>query len=390
MEEKNLDDKAIDEQNDFIVSVEEYKRAVVSTSDWTVKSMVDLIKNGSIDLDPKFQRRAAWNKTRKYNLIQSFMLGLPVPHIILAEKKDNSGGYIVIDGKQRLLTLRQFFAEKDDLVFKPLKLGKLDVLSNLYGKSYHRMKQDQEYKQYVTTLENQAVRTIVIKNWPNEDYLYKVFLTLNTGSMQLSAQELRQALHPGPFLDFCDSFAIKNKWINKYLGVVGVDSRMRDVELILRYFCIKIFIDEFPLKMSNNMKVFIDRCLEKLNSTWEDKKEKIIGLSKQFDKAMEFVYQVWGENAFRRFKDGEYVGGTTKSLFDIFTYYFSEPEIREAFMKQPMQLEQAFKDLCSEDIVYLMGLETRQQNPDVFGMRFNKTGKMIATLTNLNIQEPFI
>lgn len=81
------------------------------------------IAKDNIDLDPKFQRRDAWDQYDKSRLIESLILGLPVPPIILAERKGVKNKYIVIDGKQRLLTLRQFSAsENDDFDMLVLKI----------------------------------------------------------------------------------------------------------------------------------------------------------------------------------------------------------------------------------------------------------------------------
>lgn len=87
-------------------------------------------------------------------------------------------------------------------VFKQLKLKGLDILKDFNNKTYDQI--EMEYSEYINNLDNQAIRTIVIKNWPDEAFLYTVFLRLNTGSKKLSQQELRQALKPGPFLDFLD------------------------------------------------------------------------------------------------------------------------------------------------------------------------------------------
>jgi hypothetical protein len=80
----------------------------------------------------------------------------------------------------------------------------------------------------------------VIRNWPDEKFLYQVFLRLNTGSVPLSPQELRQALHPGPFSSFVDSFSGSSIEIRYILGLSAPDFRMRDAELVIRYFAFRI------------------------------------------------------------------------------------------------------------------------------------------------------
>ncbi|MDF3731776.1 DUF262 domain-containing protein, partial [Enterobacter hormaechei] len=174
----------------------------------------------------------AWDKSRKSNFIESLILGLPIPQLVLAERKNQRGAYIVLDGKQRLLSIRQFAAEKDDLVYESLKLSGLAIRADLKGKNVHDLRENADYYNDVAAFENQPIRTVVIKNWPSEEFLYHVFLRLNTGSVQLAPQELRQALHPGSFVSYIDSVAPENEAIKSILKLKKPDFRMRDNELL--------------------------------------------------------------------------------------------------------------------------------------------------------------
>lgn len=90
---------------DIAIQLEDIQQAVVWGTDWTAGTIVSQIEKGFIDLKPKFQRREAWDDKRKSLFIESLVLGLPIPQIILAERKEKRGTYIVIDGKQRLISL---------------------------------------------------------------------------------------------------------------------------------------------------------------------------------------------------------------------------------------------------------------------------------------------
>jgi hypothetical protein len=76
----------------------------------TAETVVSQLKRGSIDLNPNFQRRSAWTDKRQSLFIESLILGLPIPQLILAEDKTKKGSFIVIDGKQRLLAILRFSA----------------------------------------------------------------------------------------------------------------------------------------------------------------------------------------------------------------------------------------------------------------------------------------
>src|SRR5687767_8254345 len=85
-------------------SLQRLSEAVVSGSDWTTETILRQLERGNIVLNPDYQRRDAWRPARKSKFIESLILGLPIPQLVLAESRGRKGTFIVIDGKQRLLT----------------------------------------------------------------------------------------------------------------------------------------------------------------------------------------------------------------------------------------------------------------------------------------------
>jgi hypothetical protein len=84
-------------EDDLIQSLEKFDQAVIWGTDWTAETITNQLFRKNIDLFPKFQRRDAWSQIAKSKFIESLILGLPIPQIILAEKKDDKGKYIVIE-----------------------------------------------------------------------------------------------------------------------------------------------------------------------------------------------------------------------------------------------------------------------------------------------------
>ena len=210
-------------------------------TDWTTETIVNQLRRGNINLNPRFQRRNAWNTLRKSLFVELLILGLPVPQIILAEEKGKKGSFVVIDGKQRLLTLRQFSARPEGDDFEQLRLTGLSDQPELNGLTYGALQQNDQFASKLNNFDNQTIRTVVIRGWKDERYLYSVFLRINTGSVQLSPQELRQALHPGSFSDFIDDVSVDHVGVKRLLKLRDPDFRMRDVELVLRYFAYRNF-----------------------------------------------------------------------------------------------------------------------------------------------------
>ena len=267
----------------------------VTATDWTTETILNQLKKGNININPSFQRRDAWSKERKSKFIESIFLGLPIPQIILAEQKGSRGKYIVIDGKQRLLSLRQFDANQDD-EFEPLKLRGLEIKQELNGHTLADLENDILLNEELTEFQNHTIRTVVVRNWVDEEFLYLLFLRLNTESVKLSPQELRQALHPGPFLSFADEFTLNSKVLMDMLKIKKPDFRMRDVELVVRYYAFRNFLANY----TGDLKAFLDETCEVLNKNW-DKNEVILKKqASELEKAIEITEQIFGKYAFRK------------------------------------------------------------------------------------------
>jgi hypothetical protein len=371
-----FDNDIFDEENEneLKVNAQKFQDAVVWGTDWTTETIASQLKKKNIDLNPAFQRRDAWTDEEKSRFIESLMLGIPVPPIILAEIKGKKNLYIVIDGKQRLLSLRRFYSEgTENDSFKQLKLKGLQILSELNGKIYREI---DEFP-YKTNLDNQTIRTIVIKNWPDEAFLYTVFLRLNTGSKKLSPQELRQALHPGEFLNFLDEVTSESAVMKAMLNNKSEDSRMRDVELALRYFAYKYCIREY----NGNLKEFLDITCEKLNNEWDSKSEEIRKEYKELENAINLINKIFGEKkAFSRFVDGSYTNRFHRSLFEILTYYLSIAKLRDLIQEDLFEVFKAKFEEMNQDSEFLHSISDTTKEISRVCTRYNKMFELLASL----------
>ena len=372
-------------EEELNIDLSKFNQAVIWGTDWTTETMARQLEKGNIDLNPSFQRRDAWSEQEKSRLIESLMLGFPVPPIILAENKQKKNSYLVIDGKQRLLSIRRFYSNvsekefkaknlKEKDAFKQLKLKGLDILKDFNGKTYSQMQV--ENAEYINNLDNQSIRTIVIKNWPDEAFLYTVFLRLNTGSKKLSPQELRQALKPGAFLNFLDDETANSTAIKDMLNNKGADPRMKDIELALRFFAFKCF----PDKYKGNLKEFLDYTCENLNGNWEAKEYIIRDLFAELEKSIVFLKDLFAPDAaFSRYTDGKCNGRFNRSIYEILTYYFSIKEVRIAVEKKQEEFVNKFIELNDDqEFVYAVSNTTKDINRVV--IRFTKVSKILEDL----------
>jgi hypothetical protein len=364
-----------------------FSQAVLWSTDWTTETILNQLKRGNIELNPKFQRRDAWTEVRKSSFIESIILGLPIPQIILAERKDKKGSYIVIDGKQRLLSIRQFCASKDDSDFNILKLKELNMLPFLNQKSYEDIKIEQDLFESLNAFENQPIRTMVIRNWPNDDFLFTVFLRLNTGSLPLSPQELRQALNPGEFINFADEFSANSKALQEVLGNKKPDFRMRDIELAIRYFGFVNFLEEYK----GNLKDFLDRTCKILNNSWNKSMDKIMTQGEALEKSINTTFEIFGhKHAFSKWTNNKFLPSFNRPVFDIMTFYFSDEKISKKALESKKEIVEAFKTLCDNNIDFLRSLETSTKTMENTVKRLKIWGEAISKITKITVKTPEI
>lgn len=358
--------------------------AVVTSTDWTAETIFGQLKRGNIELSPRFQRREAWTDRRKSAFIESLFLGLPVPQIVLAERTDKKGSYIVIDGKQRLLAIRRFGVTDEDDEFTPLRLSGLKIRADLNDNTWAEIKDEPEFQGDIAAYENQTIRTVVVRNWPDDSFLYLIFLRLNTGSVPLSPQELRQALHPGPFTDFMETYSAESVSLQLALGLVAPDFRMRDVEILVRYVAFAERIKDYR----GNLKEFLDRTAELLNENWIEKQSHIFELAQRCDEAINATVEIFGENAFHIWGTDGYESRFNRAVFDIMTYYFSDPKIAQAAIEKRAQIIGAYEQLCDENDDFMNSLQTTTKSIDATFTRLSAWGEILRSTLGTPVEIP--
>ncbi len=377
----------VDQENEKEEDIFEIDRINLSNmaimgTDWTTETIVSQIQKGNIRLDPEFQRRDAWTIKTKSRFIESLFLGLPIPQIILAEHKEQKGKFLVIDGKQRLLTLQQFVLGNDDNT--ALKLTGLEIITQFNRLSYEDINTG-VFREEIDNFNNTPIRTVVIKNWPSVNVLYLIFLRLNTGSIRLSPQELRQALMPGEFTSYANQKSSECDQLKKLLNLSKPDFRMRDVEIFIRYFAFSYFIDSYK----GSMQKFLDETCLLLNQDWTEKRYDFDERYVQFKEAINYVYLIFGEkHAFKKYKNGSYEDKYNRSIIDIMLYYFSNKYIRQAADCKGEQIKQKFEQLCTNDREFLSSIEFTTKSIQAVRYRFQRWGSELSELIGIVIDIP--
>lgn len=366
-------DQQEDETDLFGEETGDLNQSVLFNTDWTVGTILDQIKKGNISLDPQFQRRNAWDIGRKSRLIESLMLGLPVPNIVLAEVKGHKGKFIVIDGKQRLLSIFEFYDEKD-----PLLLSELTLRKNLEGKTKEDIEADPALAPALTELDNQSIRTIVIRNWPSEKFLYVIFYRLNSGSLPLSPQELRKALHPGEFLDYLEEYLEGGGGVTKVLPQGALDRRMRDTELALRYVAFELF---YPDRYGSSFKTFLDDTVKYFNSDWKKRKVELDKALEKQDGAVDAALDVFGpRDVFRKWNGTTFEKRINRAVFDVICRYFDNDATIKAVKAKKKEVVEGFKALCQDNDEFRRSIEQTTKTPLATETRMRLWGEALAKI----------
>jgi uncharacterized protein with ParB-like and HNH nuclease domain len=253
------------------------------TLDGIVKRMQVDERGGKGIKVPDFQRSFVWDHKRSIRFIESLLLNMPVPGIFLSLEPDNS--FLVVDGQQRLKTIQFFYEGKFD-DGKPFVLH--GVNSDLEGKTYTDLDETNKNK-----LDNTVIHATVIKQnkRAGEENLYRIFDRLNSGGMQLTPHEIRNAASYGVFHKLLIKLNANEQW----RAIFGPkNTRDKDQELILRFFA--LYFDSG--KYRSPMKGFLDnfmRANRQLTVINQDEK----ALTQLFESTIEIISRCIGKDAFR-------------------------------------------------------------------------------------------
>lgn len=224
--ESEEDEKITDPFNPEDISIE--------TRITPMETILRRIKQGTLILNPDFQRKEVWTDVRKSQLIESILLEIPIPMFYVSSEED--GNWTVVDGLQRISAFRDFVLGTKFMTSKNVKeegegmtLTGLEFLKELEGK---QMK-DLPTKLYNRILEAEFSVTVINPGTP-EEVKRNIFKRINTGGMPLSPQEIRNALYGGAVSELLHEMAEKSVF-KKATGNSVKDLRMEDKELLLRF-----------------------------------------------------------------------------------------------------------------------------------------------------------
>ena len=253
-------------------------------ADYPVDGLVKRLKSHDITI-PTFQRSYVWTIKQASRFIESLLLGLPVPGIFLSRERD-SQKLLVIDGQQRLISLRDFYDgtfEASGRVFE-LSTGQK---SRFYAKTYKSLDDDDRRR-----LDDSILHATIVKQDEPADEdssIYNIFERLNTGGTLLQPQEIRASINQGAFQELLERLNSNGNWRLLY---GPPNKNLRDQELILRFFALYYSLDSYKTPMKNFLNVFMRRNtnLERISG---------VELTRVFEETIDVIAHCIGFKAFK-------------------------------------------------------------------------------------------
>lgn len=395
VENKTIDDLIDDESITGIENTEEPDKKdddnlSVTTGKTKIRQLTpvvsliyDRLSFGEIELQPDFQRKdRVWPKIRKSKLIESMLMGLPLPVFYFAEKPN--GDWIIVDGLQRITTIYDFM--RGEFFLEDLK-----VLSNFNGKSFNTLERTEQRK----IREYPLTAHLIDMSTDKDNIIVELFHRINTYGIKLSDQEIRSALNQGSSVKFLRFLAASPQFKLATQGKIKPD-RQKDMELCLSAISFMLqgyqsFDNQYNNYLSNAMNLMnghnlsldnegeIDKGISKLN----EKDRLYYYLAEKFLLGIDVATQIFGEYAFKKVPQAARNIPISKPLFELIVTYFSALEknqINQVIDNGDVLIDMLYSAISEDSKVYALW-ESDRYNDEERGFLYSistSTGKSVT------------
>lgn len=320
------------------IATEKFQKAqeslVTQQSDFSLKTIDQMVRSDAIDLKPHYQRRDRWTISKQSALIESFILNVPVPPVYLSEEE--YGNYSVIDGKQRITSISNFLGDK----FKLTDLKKFPELNGLY---FSQLPQS-----IINALSIRPyVRVVTLLRQSDPNLKYEVFLRLNTGGEDLTPQEIRNVAYSGSLNDLLIELS-ENPILRSKLKITDEKSnafkKMSDIEHVLRFFTLNSKWSTMGGSLSDEMDIYMfeNRNLNTIT---------IANSRNTFNMAIDRCNLIWPNTAFFKPLENGWREQLISPLYDaqmVSVSLLTEEQYQSIISKPITMREMIIKDLYKD------------------------------------------
>ncbi|MCC8256627.1 DUF262 domain-containing protein [Vibrio campbellii] len=334
-----------------LLSQIEDKRKEIFTDSYpmSIGELVNLYKDGDLEINPAFQRFFRWSQSQKVRLIESILLGIPLPSIFVAQRDD--GVWDLVDGLQRISTILSFMNElknEQGQIEEGLKLSATEYLPLLEGVTW-----DNEDNRFDSSLKRlfkrEKIEIKIIKKESDTSTKFELFQRLNTGGSQLSDQEVRNCLLIMLNEEFYKILVDLSKDQN-FNETISITERLYEeryeMELILRLLALANTPDD-ELKNIPDVSDFLTDKLKYFSDgemNWDNEKQILA-------KTFRIINATLSDNAFKRRVGEDFKGGFQLSIFEVIavgTYLYLKTGHDEALL--PNLLRQISNELGTNEV----------------------------------------
>jgi Protein of unknown function DUF262 len=351
-------------------------KTVIDTKPMSLDLLVRRLRHDEIDLAPEFQRLGGlWSDERASRLIESILIRIPLSVFYFDASVDKQ--WLVIDGLQRLTTLKRFIIDSS------LQLQRLEYLKHLEGKTFGELPRDLQRR-----IEETQVTVHLIQPGTPPDVKYNIFRRINTGGLVLTPQEIRHAMNRG---GPANQFLLELAQMLEFLLATG-DSvpieRMEDRELVLRFIAFshtpyleygrKVRLDS--LEAEENLDLFLTRHMTFLNQA---SKEQLDQIRMKFRHAMRLAYGIFGDDAFRkRYEPTGRRNPLNKALFDAWSTVLGAlpRESGLLLIERSEHIKQEFRTALKADRFFDQSVTQGTGDPRKVAKRFQTIEGIVASV----------
>ncbi|WP_180491461.1 DUF262 domain-containing protein [Escherichia fergusonii] len=320
---------------------------------------------GQLVLAPDFQRKLVWDRKHQSELIESILMGIPIPLIYLFE--DENGVRQIIDGKQRISALKRY-------VNNEFSLTDLSMLPDLRGKKFSDIPPLLQAK-----LEDCQLHSYVIQP-PTPEYVkFNIFERVNRSGINLNKQEMRHALYQGKATKLIKDLA-EHESFRLATGNGVKSERMRDRYLVLRFVGFYLLVtNQMPgVEFRSDIDAFLASAMKFINTKADD--ELLEEVEDACITGMTNVYKALGSEVFRfSTKSGAKRRPVNMGLFEVLVMVFSQ--ISFEFLSKNIELKQLieqYKYNFDEIGIFSGAIDTTQY----VNMRFDFAKEIMERIKN--------
>jgi hypothetical protein len=313
------------------------------------------ISLGEIVLYPEFQRNLVWDPVRRSRLIESALLRIPLPAFYFDGVDANR--WVVIDGLQRLSTLRDFMTSRS------FRLQGLEYLGRpADGKTFDELPRGMQ-----RDLEETQVTLFIIRPQTPPEVKFTIFYRINTGGLELTPQEIRHALFQGSATRLLQTLAGSKEFLTATEEGVS-DTRMDARECVLRYLAFRMHPYREYSKADLNS--FLSNTMSDLNRS---SPARLKQLAQDFTESMDRAREILGRFAFRRFDPtSRRRGPVNKALFETWSNVLQEYDL-EVLRRNRDKIQASLGKMLLEDADYVRALSAGTGGVTSVHVRFERT-----------------